>query len=408
MTTTAAAQANRRNAQQSTGPRTAEGKARSSRNALKHGLTAGDVVLPNEDGEAFQARLDDWHADFPEAGAAQRCLIERAAHASWRLDRCARYETARLAERVRHAVGDYERDTHARAESLGRRLLFEALDRFAAPTLPDPATVEKLQRRHDDDPAVLSRRLQSFAQGVRWLLDRWAELSEALGDRGYWHAADKYKAVRMLGRRPEDVLEDPVVGRIVLACQAADPEPWALYDLVREAARGCDVKAVRAAHVEALAKSLPADPAEARAFLQRLVAFEVDRLGALLPGLDALDEQDRDGAEDCAMFDPTDAGTLARRYEAASERVLHQAIADLLKLSRERPAPVPAPFAPPETPPSPNEPVPEPPVSCEVAATDPLPPPVAPPTRVAPRPRGPRAAVAPAPKASRPPPDPGR
>ena len=40
--------ANRRNAQKSTGPRTAEGKKRASLNALKHGMTAKTVVLPHE------------------------------------------------------------------------------------------------------------------------------------------------------------------------------------------------------------------------------------------------------------------------------------------------------------------------------------------------------------------------
>ena len=400
MTSTAAVQANRRNARQSTGPRTEEGKARSSMNALKHGLTAGDVVLPTEDPQAFQARLDDWNDDFPQAGAVGRCLIERAAHASWRLDRCARYETARLAHRVRHAVDrhDYEESRHA--EAVGRRLLFEPLDRFAAPTLPDPTTLEKLQRRHDDHPAVLARELQTTAAGVRWLLGRWAELAEALEVRQFWHAADTYKAVRLLGRRPEDVLEDPVVGRIVMAYHVADPEPWRLYDVVREAARGCDVKAVRIAHVEAMEKSLPADPATALAFLRGLVAAEVDRLRALAPGLEALDRQDRDGAEDRAMFDPTEAGTLARRYEAASDRVLHTAIADLFRLLGPPSAPQPAAPAPPEDTPSRNEPVSEPSASPDVTPAAPAACRAAKSSRPAPRPRGPLAPSAPAPAAS--------
>ena len=41
--------ANLLNAQRSTGPRTEEGKAASSLNSLKHGLTAKTVVLPGED-----------------------------------------------------------------------------------------------------------------------------------------------------------------------------------------------------------------------------------------------------------------------------------------------------------------------------------------------------------------------
>ena len=46
--TKAQIRANRENAKKSTGPRTAEGKARVSLNALKHGLLARDTVLPTE------------------------------------------------------------------------------------------------------------------------------------------------------------------------------------------------------------------------------------------------------------------------------------------------------------------------------------------------------------------------
>ena len=48
-------EANRLNAQRSTGPRTAEGKARSSQNAVRHGLTAKCPVLPGEDPAEFAA-----------------------------------------------------------------------------------------------------------------------------------------------------------------------------------------------------------------------------------------------------------------------------------------------------------------------------------------------------------------
>ena len=49
MPTTAQRKANRQNAKKSTGPRTPEGKARSSQNALKHGLLARDAVMADED-----------------------------------------------------------------------------------------------------------------------------------------------------------------------------------------------------------------------------------------------------------------------------------------------------------------------------------------------------------------------
>ncbi len=53
--------ANRRNAKKSTGPRSAAGKAKSSRNAVKHGLLAGRIVLADhkdEDPQQFSLLLD--------------------------------------------------------------------------------------------------------------------------------------------------------------------------------------------------------------------------------------------------------------------------------------------------------------------------------------------------------------
>jgi hypothetical protein len=48
MATEAQIKANQQNAQKSTGPRTAEGKAAVSRNAVKHGLFASDPVILGE------------------------------------------------------------------------------------------------------------------------------------------------------------------------------------------------------------------------------------------------------------------------------------------------------------------------------------------------------------------------
>jgi hypothetical protein len=53
----ARAEANRRNSQKSTGPKTDEGKAKSRFNALKHGMTAQSILLPGDDGQAFASRL---------------------------------------------------------------------------------------------------------------------------------------------------------------------------------------------------------------------------------------------------------------------------------------------------------------------------------------------------------------
>ena len=58
MATAAQIEANRRNAQKSTGPKTDEGKARVRRNAFKHGMTARTImpVLPQEDPKELEDR----------------------------------------------------------------------------------------------------------------------------------------------------------------------------------------------------------------------------------------------------------------------------------------------------------------------------------------------------------------
>ena len=84
--------ANRLNAQRSTGPRTPAGKAKVSMNSLKHGLTARDVVLPNENADDFDTfRADLWISLNPQ-GALESLLAEKIIADAWRLRRVPRFE----------------------------------------------------------------------------------------------------------------------------------------------------------------------------------------------------------------------------------------------------------------------------------------------------------------------------
>jgi len=87
--------ANRKNAKKSTGPKTPQGKAKSSANALKHGLCAlspENVVIPGEDPAEFEAFQREILNDLRPGEAAERLLAERIALAQWRLRRAAKYE----------------------------------------------------------------------------------------------------------------------------------------------------------------------------------------------------------------------------------------------------------------------------------------------------------------------------
>lgn len=90
--------ANRANARKSTGPRTAEGKARVARNGLKHGLCARDALLPEEDPAEFAALVEDLKARWRPADGTELALLLQYADATWRLSRIAAVEAGLLAD----------------------------------------------------------------------------------------------------------------------------------------------------------------------------------------------------------------------------------------------------------------------------------------------------------------------
>ena len=84
--------ANRLNAKKSTGPRTPKGKAIASQNATRHGLTAQDVVLQDEEAELFDEHRAALWAALDPVGELEEVLVERVVVSAWRLRRVARIE----------------------------------------------------------------------------------------------------------------------------------------------------------------------------------------------------------------------------------------------------------------------------------------------------------------------------
>ncbi len=86
--------ANRANATFSTGPRTPEGKAQSSINALKTALTGRTVLLPSDDAAAYEQYVDRFVREFQPVGVRECELIQSIADANWRLRRIPTLEFA--------------------------------------------------------------------------------------------------------------------------------------------------------------------------------------------------------------------------------------------------------------------------------------------------------------------------
>ena len=88
MATDAQISANQANAQLSTGPRTEQGKARSSQNHLSHGLCSKQFVLQPGQQPDFDAFMADLRDATKPLGAMEFDLFTHLAHASWKLRRC--------------------------------------------------------------------------------------------------------------------------------------------------------------------------------------------------------------------------------------------------------------------------------------------------------------------------------
>jgi hypothetical protein len=86
-------EANRRNAQLSTGPVTEQGKRRSRQNAVRHGLTAETVIDALEDAEDYAAFEMAVTADHDAQSAVERELVLRLASLLWRLRRATAIES---------------------------------------------------------------------------------------------------------------------------------------------------------------------------------------------------------------------------------------------------------------------------------------------------------------------------
>jgi hypothetical protein len=168
--------ANRENAQLSTGPTSEEGKAHSRGNALKHGLAGAGVVLNTDDAQAVAQRLDAWRDDFGPLAGQQEWLYERMVVASVRIDRCSREQSK---------VQSYQAERARTCWNADRQL--EA-DEIAA----------SLSRR----PSLVIRRLGRTRQGCEWMIAQWNELGLVHHVNLEWNEAQTSTALDLLGIAP--------------------------------------------------------------------------------------------------------------------------------------------------------------------------------------------------------------
>jgi hypothetical protein len=92
----------RANGVRSRGPFTAQGKERSSANAVRHGLLAKCVVLENESGPCFDQLVAEHIGRFAPADGVEFGMIEEMAAAYWRMRRAWAIENRLMEKALRH------------------------------------------------------------------------------------------------------------------------------------------------------------------------------------------------------------------------------------------------------------------------------------------------------------------
>ncbi|MGO9259768.1 MAG: hypothetical protein ACLQU1_26165 [Bryobacteraceae bacterium] len=92
MTTKKRIQANRLNSQKSTGPRSVEGKAVSSQNALKSGIDSESQIIRGEDPAALDALANEYRLDHQPQSASERALVDILIDSEWTLRRLRKTE----------------------------------------------------------------------------------------------------------------------------------------------------------------------------------------------------------------------------------------------------------------------------------------------------------------------------
>src|SRR5438270_618208 len=151
MPTAAQIEANRANAQLSTGPTSETGKAKSSLNAVKTGLTGRTVLLPSDDAVVYEAHVAEFMKRLAPVGEDEQNLAQSLADTEWRLFRILALELGI------YAVGRIEfAELFANEDEAVRKHLIEAKVFLAYQRQLNNLSIQegRLRRQRDKDAAL--------------------------------------------------------------------------------------------------------------------------------------------------------------------------------------------------------------------------------------------------------------
>lgn len=271
--------ANRRNAQQSTGPRTPQGKAVAKMNAVKHGILSTQVLVrgrhAKENRREFVALHERFVADLQPVGPVEEMLVDQVVTSHWRLGRALAAEAGEIALNV------------------DRGVWFRAHPDPTITMLCWQAVVNPVQEMQKS--ALGNHTLMYWLYDVRRAVEREGELTEA--------AVQELE--RLVGGKPTPL----TLGlRAIRQRQVQNPD-------------GLDAAALRAR-----------SQAEALAFLEQELSY-AERCGAECSQHEIVQEESRQAA---AVLPALPVLDKIMRYETKLERQLNRAMHQLERVQRRR------------------------------------------------------------------------
>jgi hypothetical protein len=294
-------EANRRNALQSTGPRTAEGKAVSRMNAVTHGILAREVVLRGEhDGERrreFESLYGHYREHFAPVGPMEEMLVERIATAYWRLHRVL------IAERgeIEHSVDG----AHRRAEQV------------------DPERAWLLVSSGDPE---------SSTAGLWYLMHMLGKVRESVQREGELTDTALVRFARGFGGQPNAVTTG--LQKVWVRAQSMREDRPAPEAFAGKSAP--EVMAGKPAQEAVAAKPDEALKAERREVVLKFIDGELAWCEQKLTAVEEREKYEAQAHQEASFLPGRPALDRILRYEASLERQLYRAMNQLERLQRLR------------------------------------------------------------------------
>ena len=205
-------EANRRNSLRSTGPQTPAGKAIAARNALRHGLTAKDVLLPGDDALHYEVFAAGIRRSLAPVGELEEMFAQRITNLGWRCLRIDKIESGiwsyllssddelETANRILELVSRYA-TTQDRRLSQAMRDLRQLQDRRHKQS-SDPQVLKEQLARHETESSAMEKLLDS---GTRRPEAEAMKPGEPRGPMLDENKARETKPIERMSRRSRDL-----------------------------------------------------------------------------------------------------------------------------------------------------------------------------------------------------------